>query len=509
MRKCLLVVMLLGVCIAEAWAQSGPPSTRVLVSDDRGFILGPDRAIVLSERGPFSAFAFAQGRDELAVLRATPGEEGLHVISRADRTVWVEVPRPDILARTRVTSRLVCRPPQGARFSGPLAWSPNGETVALGQEGPAAHSSLVAVDYATGSLRVLASDLTAAALLWSPDGRHIAVTTSSKDLYLLPAIGGPPRKLADDVVWVAWSLDSDRLQWRVIEKVGATARYARRLSGAETKLVSKETSRPPGAVWSSDGALCAAAKEGKLLLFRGAEASPEVLMEKGASRVLGWSPDGRLVTVLDDKQHLRLVACRLPPRAFVAMLRGPLPEAIVDPSGIPRLILDLPNSLASEPPPAWSNRMSQLACVTIAPKGEQRLTAWQVQVETIPPDDLAKLSSPAALAEARTAARRAVIQSNLKQIGLALHIMMGDHDNSLPEGNFDELMKPYLKNPALLDQLDKPGQRAFRLLLPQGTRLRDVVDPANTPLGIIDYDPELRTILYVDGSVKYIPPAKE
>ncbi|HLK58932.1 MAG TPA: hypothetical protein VKU00_20325 [Chthonomonadaceae bacterium] len=95
---------------------------------------------------------------------------------------------------------------------------------------------------------------------------------------------------------------------------------------------------------------------------------------------------------------------------------------------------------------------------------------------------------------AQLKARRTVIVSNGKQLGLALLMWAADNDENLPSPDgVNAEITPYLKNDALFDGFNYTYQ---------GGPLSDIADPANTILGTVD-GPGGVAVIYADGHVKW------
>jgi hypothetical protein len=97
---------------------------------------------------------------------------------------------------------------------------------------------------------------------------------------------------------------------------------------------------------------------------------------------------------------------------------------------------------------------------------------------------------------ARTAAQKAVVISNAKQLGLAAIMYSQDNDETLPgpDGIQDKL-SPFLNNDRLF--------AGFTYTYPGGT-LAEIAAPAETILGYVA-GPGGRAVIYVDGHVKWAP----
>lgn len=82
-----------------------------------------------------------------------------------------------------------------------------------------------------------------------------------------------------------------------------------------------------------------------------------------------------------------------------------------------------------------------------------------------------------------------------KQVGLGFMLAASDHDDVFPGADWYDAVMPYVKDRAVLEGF----VRTF-----EGRDLKNVKDPANTPLGFISGRGG-RAIVYVDTSVKWEP----
>lgn len=116
--------------------------------------------------------------------------------------------------------------------------------------------------------------------------------------------------------------------------------------------------------------------------------------------------------------------------------------------------------------------------------------AWVVRPLRIPKE---------AYFQARLAAKRAMLVSNGKQLGLALHMYAADHNDEFPGQDISIIaaLQPYLKNDGLFDGF------AYTF---GGGRLTDLQNPADVVVGHV-VGVEGRALIYADGHVRWEPSA--
>lgn len=100
------------------------------------------------------------------------------------------------------------------------------------------------------------------------------------------------------------------------------------------------------------------------------------------------------------------------------------------------------------------------------------------------------------LEQQRLAAERTKLMSDAKQIALAMMMFTADNDDLLPDADFQESIRTYLKDDSILS-------RNITFLL-GGVAITEIESPAETVMAFID-GPGGRAVAYADGHVKWIP----
>jgi serine/threonine protein kinase len=164
---------------------------------------------------------------------------------------------------------------------------------------------------------------------WSPDGRSIAFVRTLSDglsgIFLIPAIGGPERKLAEirlqgswyESPYLSWFPDSSRLA--VVDQESAASPTAVFELSVETGEKRRLTSPPPGSLGDSNPAvsfdgraivLCRASTENTCDLFllelsanSGSLSEPKRLTWDRYAYSPTWTPDGRAIVFSAGPVH--------------------------------------------------------------------------------------------------------------------------------------------------------------------------------------------------------------
>jgi Tol biopolymer transport system component len=213
-------------------------------------------------------------------------------------------------------------------------WSPDGRRLAFVATTP---SGLPEV-WVAEALTLRARRLAAAATLprWSPDGRLVAVVEpASGSLALVPAGGGPPRRLgvtaSQGPSGPAWSPDGRRLavvspagRLEVVDAGSGGVRVLTRGTGA------RGASFP---AWSPDGRLVAAliGPHAMLTVMRADGSARRGLGPADGQSAPAWSPDARFLAFADAAHHIELVGRTGSPRR--RLTSGPATDA--DPAWAP------------------------------------------------------------------------------------------------------------------------------------------------------------------------------
>jgi len=240
---------------------------------------------------------------------------------------------------------------------------------------------------------------------------------------------------------------------------------------------------------SPDGARIAQAITGKgtdLVVREMASGNAVRLTWNGASTFAGWSPDSQIVAyirgypVTDDRRETVTTV----PTLWLA--------AAVAPEAGRQMIVGV---VDADSPVKWSNDGKALAflaegdlCVAYLARGPLGVKARIA------------LGMPVTDEAIREAIRQVAV-SNGRQIALALIMYAHDHNDTFPGPGTDieEAIAPYLKSHELFCHPAQPDQFIFKYLPPQETSLRDIADPATTPLGTLDVDAEWEAVCFADG----------
>jgi dipeptidyl aminopeptidase/acylaminoacyl peptidase len=148
---------------------------------------------------------------------------------------------------------------------GPV-WSPDSREIAF-VERTSSGSRIMAMEVQTRALREIAA-IDASDLHWSPDGRHIAFVADplqsrrderdNKDIFIVPASGGPPRLLTPGTprfrdVSPSWSPDSRQIVY-VSEETGFSNLYIVDVENGEQRALTAGKADALTPRWSPDGA---------------------------------------------------------------------------------------------------------------------------------------------------------------------------------------------------------------------------------------------------------------
>jgi hypothetical protein len=462
--------------------------------------------LVLADQGPITGFAFGPGRAEVAYCAPVgrQGQWGLWVVAASP-------PPPETqeypFTKTGAARRLLWTAPEGVTLRGPVWWAPDGSSVAVRADTEKS-SDLVAVDYGSGEAVSLCREMRVVNLVWHPRGKRIAYVTEedgNQAVWIQSVPSGEARRLGDSGCDLRWSLDGSSLKWL---SPAADEHWTEMSWQAEDGQIvpgGPRPARPEDAFWSPDGALCAtlASTEGgggeELVIYPRAGATGErVPVLPVPQRLLGWSPDSRLLLVLGERD--------IP----VAVAPRPVPEGIRPIAELRRGYSSGRASIAGPPvdpqagPPSWSSGCDLLAYVVAEPLNSRRgaqkteypqgcLVAAPISREHLEPTTRAKEEPERVL-------------YNMKNVALALQMYFADnHDIFPPSGETDEvwrILDPYVRN---RDVFMKPGtedEMVSRYLVPPGLRLVDIHDPVGMPIAVVDYHPDFFVIAYGDGHVK-------
>jgi hypothetical protein len=242
-------------------------------------------------------------------------------------------------------------------------------------------------------------------------------------------------------------------------------------------------------------------------------------------RVLGWSPDSRLVLILADRNLPVAVSAQRP-----SDVRDDIMQALTQ-EKIP--YAELRGSVAGPPidlqagPPSWSSGGDMLAYVCRVERPadflrwrdpEQPGEAWQHESLSLPKGSSALLAirvfrhhiGSELVQHSQDVALKAQLLVNVKNLAMALMVFAQDHDGRFPDAaGLDDLraaLRPHIKNDDVYHRIGSQ-EWAVRYLLPPRTSVSDLADPAATPTVAVEYMEVYDLIGFADGHARAIPKA--
>jgi len=263
-------------------------------------------------------------------------------------------------------------------------------------------------------------------------------------------------------------------------------------------------------VWSPDGRFCATlepsseSEEGRVVIYPASGTVGETvpLPYVQPKRLLGWSPDERLLMVLGDMDFPVAVGAMPMAERIRLMMEaaGQRSEERVTICGYP---ID-----AAAGPPSWSSGCDMLAYVTAA-RLDDRLGG---------PAD----AGPPNASLVATAARRhhidpippsqvesQLVLSNMKQVALALQMYLADNNDVFPPSEGSEeawwILDEYVRDRSLFMRPGTEDDMVVEYLVPPGIRLVEVDDIVTMPVAVVDYHPDFYVLAYGDGHVMMHP----
>jgi hypothetical protein len=562
-RVTTIALLLVAVSVALACAEDRPPVLEKypLLLDGQTevqFLRDRPRPAILSEQSPITGFAFGPGRLEVAYCGPTAEEErsGLWVVGAwaskqelqrdaggARLAPSTAQPEDKRLYRTPdAPPRLLWTAPPGVTLRGPVWWAPNGTQIAL-RASTGEQCALISVDYATGETAKLGEgEITAVA--WSPDGKRIAYVKESREGSAVWLQSFPPaeeRALGPGGLDLRWSTDGNAVYWITPQPGETWVQQAWEVGAEAPQQIAHIPARPDGTVWSPDGRLCAAvagepgAKQ--LVIYSARATTGETVVLEGAhpERVLSWTPDSRLVTVLADRNLPVAVAVTpeaalpLPITRVLKLEKMSCEEA--------RAAMVGPPLTPEAGPPSWSangemvayvyhrgeGRISEFARWCIAgrgpshaeritkqlgehlPKASTALIALGLDRQLISREEMeyaAQLEEHPGGGEAERL--RIKVLSNVNNIAVALNMYLSDYLAFPDIQSMDDLRQvlgPYVKDQSVF-MLPDTDQPVVEYVLPPDLMLEDIQDPAMTPMVVVRILPDWDIVGFVDGHAK-------
>jgi len=466
--------------------------------------------------GKVTGFALSRGGSEIAYCTAEEGDHrsALWVLAFSREQVF----RPTVKSGTHA-SRLLWTAPAGEGLRGPIWWAPDGSRIALRSVG-APGSGLVVVDYLTGAVvsRVAGAPVLDAA--WRPGAQQIAYVTEAdgRRQVWLHALGpASDRQLGEGGYHLRWSLDGNCLRW--LSPLSPTLWVGMEWDGqADTvRPGSHLPARPPDTIWSPDGTRCATLTEGahgggkQLTIYAAPSTTGELVPLPGAhvTKLLGWSPDSNLVTVLGTMDLALAVSARPPVERLRKLMPTQLPLMPDSPSepqqysGERALLFTLPLNIEAGPP-SWSGGCDIVAYVS-ADEFDPALP-WAA------PSGSAKLSGRLVLTpvrkrfEGEEPGLKDQVATNLKHVATGLLMYLTEYDGVFPPVTDAEglrtCLEEYVVGPQVFVRPGTEDEVMIQYLMPPGARLADLPNPAETPVVVADFRPRFRVVAYADGHVQ-------
>ena len=470
-----------------------------------------DRIRWVPTEGEVTGLAFGPGRHELAYCTDEPTGSSLWVASVAEYAKNADWrPRP-IEARPR----LLWHVPDGAKLSGIPWWTPDGSGIAtVARRGDRA--DLVLVDYASGAVTALAARVDPVDVAWAFSGDYLAYVVESDDereVWLQTVPPGDPRQLGKGGANLRWSVDG-KLTWLDPVSGAAWHRYEWHASTGAVRAVGSEPARPPGAQWSPDGRLCA------LLVATGEDDEKQLVICPAGStsgdvvplplikpqRLLGWSPDSRMLLLVEPGGLVMVTA--EPPAAgaerFVTTKWSSQEAATLHRRACP---VTIPWVRADAPAPVWSSASDRVAYVAADEEAVRRSHSSLGDVKL--PDGLGHIIVQALKRDhfrgepAEQERERDVVVNNMALIGLALQMYLADNDGFFPPTadtvRLMSILDPYLEGQDVFMRPGGEGEICVEYLMPPGVAQSEIPEPRTQPVAIADCRPEFLVLTHADG----------
>jgi Tol biopolymer transport system component len=177
---------------------------------------------------------------------------------------------------------------------GPIAWAPDGKSIATTDGAQVKVWDLTGVQIATLPARA-ENGMTVTALAWSPDGTTLAIGTSLHEVRLYRPDGTFIKTLAghtDIITALAWSPDGKALA------AGSQDKTVRLWKADGTPIATlKHDAVIESISWSRDSAMLATS-DGRTRLWKADGTAVATFAE--STHLPAWSPDGTVVAVAHD-----------------------------------------------------------------------------------------------------------------------------------------------------------------------------------------------------------------
>ncbi len=466
----------------------------------------------LAVDGTVTGTAFGPGRVELAYTTAR---------GAAGSALWL-ISVPDLdeggnwdAGPIEGAMRLLWRAPEGQTLSAPLWWAPNGSSIALlTRSGDA--TSLVRVDYLSGAATTLARDVDVIDAAWERNGRRIAYVTEAEGehrVWLQATPPAEPRQLGEGGFNLRWSLDGT-LTWLRADSETTWSERRWEPESDEVRTIGTGPARASGAQWSPDRLLCATLEpvggigEKQLVIYPSASQTGEVipLPDAHPQRLLGWSPDSKILLVLVAGDQLLAVSGRPAGRQLTRTLISEGAGTNIENEIRTRATL-VPHPVI-EPaagPPAWSSGADRLAYVC-AGKDAYREAFYNVERWAVPYGRLIVAALARRYIEPGPFTDDAEVQQvlgNMRNIALVLQMYLADNNDIFPPVGDTEGLLPildeYVRTRSVYMRPGTEDDIVVQFVSPPGLRLADCEDVASMPVAIVDYAPDFLAIAFGDG----------
>jgi len=375
----------------------------------------------------------------------------------------------------------------------------------------------VLVDYASGAVTPLAAGVAPVHVAWAFSGEYLAYVVGSGDereVWLQTIPPGDPRQLGKGGANLRWSVDG-RLTW--LDPVSDTVwhKYEWHAATGAVRAVGAEPARPPGAQWSPDGRLCAllaatGEDDGKQLVIcpAGSTSGDAISLPLiKPQRLLGWSPDSRMLLLLVEPDVLVTVTAEPPAPGAERFMRTKWLDQEMATLHRRACPVTIPWVRADAPPPAWSSDSDLVAYV--AADGEAVRSSHSSLGDVKLPDGLGHVIVQALKRDhvqgepSKQERDRDVVVNNMGRIGLALQMYLVDNHGVFPPAadtiGLMSILDPYLESQDVFMTPGGEGEICVEYLMPPSVAQSEIAEPRTQPVAIADCRPEFLVLTRADG----------
>jgi prepilin-type processing-associated H-X9-DG protein len=518
MRALTLIVLLAAIAISLLTQSATAGQVNLIDHLARGklaageWLIEFDRICWVPTDGEVSGLAFGPGGHELAYSVHGPTGSALWVASVAECAENADWRPRQIAARPR----LLWQAPDGAELSGIPWWAPDGSGIAVLVR-RAAHAELMLVDYASGAAMTLADGTGLADLAWAFNGEHLVYVIESDDVrevWLQTNPPSDPRQLGKGGHNVRWRVDGT-LTWLDPISDSAWCQYEWHPTAAAARALGAAPARPPGAQWSPNGRLCAMLvtadedDEKQLVICSAGSPSGDVvpLPLVKPHRLLGWSPDSRLLLLLVEPDLLLTVTSEPPAAGAEQFLDTEWPNPDMATLFRRACALTMPWTAPDAPAPAWSSGSDLIAYVAADEENVRGSDPSSSSMKL--PDGLGQVIVQALKRDywqkepTEQERERDQVLSNMMEIALALQMYLADNGGIFPPaedtGHLMSIIEPYLSDQDVFVRPGSEGELCVEYLMPPGVQQSEISDPTTLPVAIADYHPNFVYVAYADG----------